>query len=141
MILGDRAMTWRWSPLSSGAVELAGNFGATAMDIAPDGTILAATPDKKVVLRDGLTVRPLLVDSQTPNATVAFAPDGETFAYTTGRIAVVRGTRSGAAPDGTSKATAIHPHEVRTVAFSPDGGQIVTVDSRGATRVWDLVRP
>jgi WD40 repeat protein len=152
---GSRERTARIWDVHTGDLKavLAHDFGVQAVAFSPDGRLLA-TASIPALIWDAQTGRQLHTLPLTPLTAatetalchdVSFSPDGEFLAAGfTDRTARVWNIDAGTEP-----LSLTHDHEVRAVAFSPNGQLLATGDGQskyidgtgiGAVRVWRLRR-
>lgn len=117
-------------------VVLRGNeAGLTAARFSPDGTRIFAFSDARTVrVWDAASGKELAVvgDNRDRLVRAALSPDNARM-VTWGSNYLARVWDAG---NGTELAVLHHEGSVNSVAFSPDGGRIVTA-SRGLARLWD----
>jgi eukaryotic-like serine/threonine-protein kinase len=129
--------------------QMAGDHWAAVLcvAIAPNGSAVASgSIDREVKLRDGRTLqpRPNLPPMKHTGAinTVAFSPDSRMMAsgsgdhYARGQPAEVKlwDVETGAQ----CTAPLIHPDQVLSLCFTPDGKTLITGCSDGVLRFWNL---
>lgn len=137
----------RW-PISGPAYEFA-SFGekfepqpVSTLCLSADGTYLAATSKQQTVPIWQVSSRALIGSLGVPSGyatSVAFAPDGITFAISSSEGSIrfgqiVRNKIQPRAP------FAAHNSSVRCMAFSPDGALLASGAHDGTVRFWSLAR-
>jgi WD40 repeat protein len=128
--VADGSVAWSYASMSS----------VQAVAFSPDGTLLAfAAYDRSVHVVDASTgaARVTYTGHQTPVASLAFAPDGQTIASgdevtTVGQTATIRIWR---VSDAGTVSTFQFPGTVQRLAISPDGTQLLASTGSSAVRL------
>jgi len=108
------------------------------VDYSPDGTLLAAACDRRIIIHDAHTgeIRHDIDAHESGVTSLDFSPDGALLAsvsyddrvrlwhVATGKLAADLGA---------------HDCDAASVAFSPDGRRLATGDDRGLVIIWDVV--
>jgi len=80
---------------------------------------------------------PRLVGSTGPGV-YDIDPEGVQLALARGRSVQLRSVRNGASPP---RPLAVHPTDVMSLVFHPDGRQLATIDKSGEIRIWQVATP
>lgn len=129
---------WEWRDLlESTSVSGNGDDKIDTVAFSPDGKTLAVGDRNNITTVIGLpTLRPItgLHCGRGRVAAVAFSPDGQSLAVADGASLILwnwaTGERLFTIP--------AHTKALRSLAFSPDGGRIVTGGNDQLVKVWDL---
>jgi WD40 repeat protein len=131
----DDAAVKIWE-VASGEIhrELAGFSDAVySVAFSPDGQYLASATEERLQVWETRTGREAL--SIEANALfVAFSPDGQQLAASTGSAVTLWEARTGREQLTLSG----HTTWVQSLAFSPDGEQLLTASLDGTARLWDI---
>lgn len=102
---------------------------------SPDGTkIVTASTDKNVTVWDVVTCRALFT-IQTHDASVKtaiFSPDGRELATASGDTIKIIGV------DNQKLLHTFPRHGINSIAYSKDGGRLISADDGGAITIWDI---
>jgi deazaflavin-dependent oxidoreductase (nitroreductase family) len=135
LTVSDDGTARLWDPAAQthlGLVRRARGPLEDAEYVGKGGRILVAGPGRQaLVLRaaDGRVVES--IPARGPVTAVAASPDGSLLAIAGGRVLLLRHQ------DGRTTKL-VHPDKVTSVAFSPDGGRVVTGGRRGTARIWSV---
>jgi WD40 repeat protein/tRNA A-37 threonylcarbamoyl transferase component Bud32 len=117
------------------------SVGASAVDLAPDGSTIAAASHTHVLLLDpaGRMPERRLSDHRDGVYCVAFAPDGSFLASVGGEGDPA--IRIWDMPSGQLRDVLPgHTNKVWSISVSSDGGRLATASDDGTIKVWELAR-
>jgi WD40 repeat protein len=108
-------------------------YGVSEVRFAPNGSLLASSDDKVVVLWD-VSTRTVRWTLGMAASNLTFSPKGDLLAFTAEHGVVQLRNFEG------DLIAELPRHEplATSVTFSPDGAWVVTGDSHGNVRIWDV---
>jgi WD40 repeat protein len=133
---GDRIAIWDTAGKELHALEK-GSSGISIPAFSLDGTVLAWSVSKQIVLWDTATGKKLRSFPQGDfgGYCLAFAPDGKSLAVEGDNCAI----RLLDAQTGKElRSFKGHQHNVRALAFTPDGKRLLSCTAEMTIRVWDV---